>query len=64
VIRMAGKAAAKKSSVSKKDAYKVEGDKVVRVKPVCPKCGPGVFMAVHKDRKACGRCGYTEFNKE
>ena len=26
----------------------------------CPKCGPGVFLAVHKDRKSCGRCGYTE----
>lgn len=26
----------------------------------CPKCGPGVFMASHKDRVACGKCGYTE----
>lgn len=26
----------------------------------CPKCGPGVFMADHKDRVACGKCGYTE----
>ena len=26
----------------------------------CPKCGPGVFMADHKDRLACGKCGYTE----
>lgn len=26
----------------------------------CPKCGPGVFMASHKDRNACGKCGYTE----
>jgi small subunit ribosomal protein S27Ae len=60
---MAGKAASKKASVKKSNAYKVEGDKLVRVKPVCPKCGPGVFMAVHKDRKACGRCGYTEFDK-
>ncbi len=31
--------------------------------PECPKCGKGVFMAVHKDRKVCGKCGYTEFNK-
>ena len=28
--------------------------------PFCPKCGPGVFMACHKDRFACGRCGYVE----
>lgn len=56
------KAPAPKKAIKKSDAYKVEGDKVVRNKPVCPKCGPGVFMATHKDRKACGNCGYTEFN--
>ena len=55
------KAPVKKGSICKKDAYKVEGDKVSRTKPVCPKCGPGVFMATHKDRVACGCCGYTEF---
>ena len=63
MIGMAAKAAPKKAASSKRDAYKVEGGKLVRTKPVCPKCGPGVFMATHKDRKACGRCGYTEFNQ-
>ncbi|MEM3374522.1 MAG: 30S ribosomal protein S27ae [Candidatus Woesearchaeota archaeon] len=29
----------------------------------CPKCGPGVFMAEHKNRISCGKCGYTEFKK-
>ena len=29
----------------------------------CPKCGPGVFMAEHKNRSHCGKCGFTEFNK-
>ncbi len=29
----------------------------------CPKCGTGVFMAEHKDRLTCGKCGYTEFKK-
>lgn len=28
----------------------------------CPRCGAGVFLAVHKDRMHCGRCGYTEFS--
>jgi len=56
-------AAEKKRSVSKKDAYEVKDGKVVRTKPVCPKCGPGVFMATHGDRVACGKCGYTEFKK-
>jgi len=26
----------------------------------CPRCGPGVFMAIHSNRVACGKCGYTE----
>ena len=30
----------------------------------CPKCGAGVFMAKHKDRLTCGKCGYTEFSKK
>ncbi len=54
----------KKAESYKRDAYKVEDGKLVRTKPVCPKCGPGVFMAVHKDRVSCGKCGYTEFNKK
>lgn len=29
----------------------------------CPRCGPGVIMAEHKDRTVCGKCGYTEFRK-
>ncbi|HIH19156.1 TPA: 30S ribosomal protein S27ae [Candidatus Micrarchaeota archaeon] len=27
---------------------------------LCPKCGPGVRLAEHKDRRACGKCGYFE----
>ncbi len=49
--------------VSKRTYYKVEADKVVRSRKHCPKCGPGVFLAEHKDRVSCGRCGYTEFKK-
>ncbi len=26
----------------------------------CPKCGSGVRLGNHKDRFACGRCGYFE----
>jgi len=26
----------------------------------CPKCGPGFFLANHKDRLTCGKCGYME----
>lgn len=48
---------------AKKDYYKLEGDTLTRTKKHCPKCGPGVFMAEHKDRVSCGKCGYTEFVK-
>jgi small subunit ribosomal protein S27Ae len=41
--------------------FKVEGDKINRVRRHCPKCGPAVFIAEHKDRFSCGKCGYTEF---
>jgi len=45
----------------KREVFKVEGDKIVRQRKSCPKCGDGVFLADHKDRSSCGKCGYTEF---
>ena len=36
-------------------------DKLGRKNKACPKCGDGVFLANHKDRLSCGKCGYTEF---
>ncbi len=39
-------------------------DKLARKNISCPKCGPGNFMAAHKDRKNCGKCGYTEMAKK
>jgi len=42
--------------------YKVTGDKVERTNQSCPKCGAGTFLANHKNRKTCGKCGYVEFN--
>ena len=45
----------------KREIFKVEGDKVTRLRRHCPKCGSGVFLADHKDRLSCGTCGYTEY---
>ena len=45
----------------KREIFKVEGGKIVRLRRNCPKCGDGVFLAEHKDRLSCGTCGYTEF---
>jgi len=40
--------------------YEAAGDEVKRKNISCPKCGPGVFLASHKDRMTCGKCGYME----
>ena len=60
-----GKAAPAKAKgpVGKRGYYKVEGGKLVRTRKACPKCGPGVFLAEHKDRLSCGNCHYTESRK-
>ena len=42
--------------VKKSDLYKVDGDKIERKNPVCPRCSDG--------RYACGKCGYTEMKKD
>ena len=33
-----------------REIFKVEGDKITRLRRHCPKCGDGVFLAEHKDR--------------
>jgi small subunit ribosomal protein S27Ae len=42
--------------------YRVDSDgKIKRLRRECPAeaCGAGTFMANHKDRQYCGRCGLT-----
>jgi small subunit ribosomal protein S27Ae len=43
--------------------YKVEGEKVTRLRPTCERCGPGYFMANHRDRYTCGHCGFTRYKQ-
>jgi small subunit ribosomal protein S27Ae len=38
--------------------YEVSGDKAKAKNKSCPKCS--VFMANHKNRWTCGKCGYME----
>jgi small subunit ribosomal protein S27Ae len=52
-----------KGENAKSKFYTVEGDKLTHLKQNCPRCGPGVFMAEHGNRLACGKCGYTDFKK-
>jgi small subunit ribosomal protein S27Ae len=61
------KGAGKKSAPVKKGksyavskVYEITGSSVKKKNKTCPKCGPGVFMASHKDRWTCGKCRYSE----
>ncbi len=40
--------------------YEISGNSIKKKNKTCPKCGPGVFMAGHKDRWTCGKCKYSE----
>jgi len=61
---MAGKKPAKKEAPKRSALYTVDKEgKATPNHKVCPKCGAGVFLAEHKDRFACGKCGYTEFKQ-
>jgi ubiquitin-small subunit ribosomal protein S27Ae len=42
-----------KAPVKKKIKAYVQGK-------ACPKCGGGVRLGEHKDRRSCGKCGYFE----
>ena len=63
------KAAPKAEKKGKKEGkgisgiYKIEGDKVARLRPTCERCGPGYFMADHHDRFTCGHCGFTRYKR-
>jgi len=50
----------KKKSHLIHDRYEVSGGALKRKNKSCPKCGPGVSLANHKDRWICGKCGYME----
>jgi ubiquitin-small subunit ribosomal protein S27Ae len=42
------------------DFYSTKGEGLTRTHQPCPKCGPGIFLAEHANRRSCGRCGYME----
>jgi small subunit ribosomal protein S27Ae len=56
-----GKKPHKNKPTSKKYAkYQINGDTIVRQR-FCPRCGPGIFLMIAKDRVYCGKCHYTSF---
>jgi ubiquitin-small subunit ribosomal protein S27Ae len=40
--------------------YDISGTNLTRKNKSCPKCGAGVFLAEHSDRRSCGKCNYSE----
>ena len=57
---MAGKKKPKsKSKHRNPQSYKKYKDGKAQGK-FCPRCGPGTFLAKHKNRTVCGKCGYSE----
>jgi small subunit ribosomal protein S27Ae len=52
----------KKEAAKEKKSYSISGmyENGKSKNKTCPKCGPGIFLANHKDRVSCGKCGYTE----
>lgn len=50
----------KKSKSGRWNLYNVSSGKIERKNKTCPKCSEGTFLAEHKDRLTCGKCGYME----
>ncbi|PIT84128.1 30S ribosomal protein S27ae [Candidatus Micrarchaeota archaeon CG10_big_fil_rev_8_21_14_0_10_45_29] len=44
----------------KKPAPKKKKIKAYARGKACPKCGSGVRLGEHKNRRSCGKCGYFE----
>lgn len=44
--------------------YKIDNknSKIQRKNQECPRCR-GAFLAEHKNRRACGHCGYSEYKR-
>ena len=40
--------------------YEVKGNELLRKGKFCPRCGSGTFLAEYKNRKYCGKCGFSE----
>jgi len=50
----------KPAAAPKKGEKKKAGPKKFKSGKYCPKCGAGIHLAEHKDRRSCGKCGYFE----
>jgi len=53
----------KHESIKINKIYSVKDGKIEKTRRECPRCGSGVHLAKHKNRLYCGKCGYTEIEK-
>lgn len=63
IIKKGKKKHVNKPTSKKYTKYKIEGGKLKKER-FCPRCGPGVFLLVAKDRVYCGKCHYSEFTNK
>jgi small subunit ribosomal protein S27Ae len=59
-----GKKKEKKKQPKIYSYYKIEENRIKRLRPNCERCGHGYFMADHGDRYTCGHCGLTRYKQE
>ena len=47
------------------ELYEIDkkGTKLKRKNEFCPRC-QGAFLAEHKNRRSCGKCGYVEYKRK
>ena len=62
--KQTGENKGKKKQAGIASYYKVEDQKVKRLRPNCERCGPGYFMADHGNRFTCGHCGLTRYKQQ
>ena len=46
IVRKGKKKKTQRPSSQKWKLYKIEGEKVIRLRPFCPRCGPGVLWRI------------------
>ena len=44
--------------------YEVKDGSLARKNEPCPRCGAGTFLATYKERKYCGKCGWSQLPKK
>ena len=54
----------KHESIKAHTNYEIKDSSSTKKKRSCPRCGTGTWLANHKNRAYCGRCGYTEMERK